>query len=295
MSTSTSGRLQLGQPSRTAGLTAMMRAVDARLPAGVRLADDQFAHLYAAVNPRYRFYAYRPWTARLALRLFDRLFGGFLAEILLRMRHFDTVLSAARANGIRQVLLVGAGYDSTALRHPDLQFFEVDHPATQRAKLAVLRRAGVETGHVRYVPVDLETGTLAEGLAAAGFDPGERSVIGWHGVSFFLQRDAFRRALRDLAALSAPGSRLVFDYMDESVVDGTTRYRSARMAARMVARRGEPYVMGLSRETAVLEAQAAGYRCLEDLRVTDLIDRFGGPAPYCARHDFMGVLTVERP
>ena len=99
MTTSTPGRLQSGKASSTAGLTAMMRAVDARLPEARRLADDRYAHLYASFNPRFKYYVWRPWTARLALGVFDRMFGGFLAEILLRSRHFDTVLAEARAAG----------------------------------------------------------------------------------------------------------------------------------------------------------------------------------------------------
>jgi len=294
MTATTPGRLQSGRASTTAGLTALMRAVDARLPAHRRLADDDHAHHFAAYNPRFKYYAYRPWTARLALRLFDRAFGGFLAEILLRGRHFDAVLADARAAGIDQVLQLGAGYDSAALRHPDLRFIEVDHPATQRTKLAVLAKAGVTASNVTYVPVNLETDPLAEALKRHGFDQGRPTLVGWHGVTFFLQPESFQRALAGIAAICAPSSRLVFDYMDASVIDGTSPYRSARMAARAVARRGEPYTLGMSAASAATAAEAAGFHCLQNLRVTDLIDRFGGERPYCARHDFMGVLTVER-
>jgi len=294
MTTSTPRRLASGRPSSTAGLTALMRAVDARLPAERRLADDRYAHHYAAFNRRFKYYGRNPRTARLSLAVFDRIFGGFLAEILLRSRHFDTVLEQARADGIRQVLLLGAGYDSTPLRHPDLRFVEVDHPATQRAKRAVLQKSGIATPNVTYVPVDLEQERLVQALSDEHLDRGERTLVGWHGVSFFLQQQAFQGALADIAAVCAPGSRLVFDYMDAAVVDGSIPDRSVRAAARLVARRGEPYRLGMDGRRAAQAAQEAGFRCLEHLRVTDLIDRFGGARPYCARKDFMGVLTVER-
>ncbi|MEU7905463.1 SAM-dependent methyltransferase [Actinoplanes sp. NPDC049118] len=294
MTTSTPRRLQSGKASSTAGLTAMMRAVDARLAVDQRLADDRYAHLYAAFNPRFKHYVRSAATAKLSLKLFDRLFGGFLAEILLRSRHFDRVLADARNDGIDQVLLLGAGYDSTPMRHPDLRFVEIDHPATQRAKRAVLAKSGITTDNVTYLPVDLETERLAAVLTPEVFDRGRRTLVGWHGVTFFLEGDAFQHALADIAAICAPGSRLVFDYMDRSVIDGTNEYRSVRTAARLVARRGEPYRLGMDQQSATRAAEAAGFRCLEHLRVTDLIDRFGGARPYCSRKDFMGVLTVER-
>jgi len=295
-STDTGGRLASGRPSRTAGLTVLMRAVDSCLKPDRQLARDSYAHLFAARHPRYKYYSVSPRRARLALGLFDQLFGGFLAEVLLRGRHFDDALQDAHRRGVRQVLLVGAGYETPALRHPDLalRIYEVDHPATQRAKRAVLDAAGLKPEGVRYCPVDLESQRLNAELAKTDFDPTEPCLIGWHGVTFFLGQSAFEQSLADLAEVAAPDSRLVFDYMDPSVVDGTVRYRGARFAARSVARRGEPYRLGLTPATAGRAATAAGFVPVESLRVPDLVSRYGGARPYCRPHDFMGIMTVER-
>lgn len=68
-------------------------------------------------------------------------------------------------------MIYGAGMDARALRLsaelPDLKWFEVDAPATQRVKLAALRRAaagaekkggggGNESSSARYLPWDFE-------------------------------------------------------------------------------------------------------------------------------------------
>ena len=286
-----------GKPSGTAGLNALMRAVDHRLPAARRLADDPYAQLFARRAPRYKYYAASPLTARLALGAFDKVFGGFLAEILLRVRYLDAALAEAYRSGVRQLVLVGAGYDSTALRHrhlSGLRVFEVDHPATQGAKRKVFAAAKVEVPAVTYLPVDLESASLAKVLPGAGFDPGQPALFGWLGVSYYLRRASFDRALADLASLCTPGSRVVWDYLDPSVVDGTTRYRSARFAARVVAKRGEPYVLGLTPARAADAAARAGFRTVESLRVPDLVRRHGGRRPYVAAADFMGLATVQK-
>jgi methyltransferase (TIGR00027 family) len=291
------GRLASGKPSRTAEITAQLRASDARLRPRRRLLGDHFARLFVT-NRWYRLLRVSPTISLMGLKLFDRTHGGFTAEIVLRTRHFDDELVACYNRGIDQFVVLGAGYDSSALRHPELAratFFEVDHPSTQQAKVDVLRRRGLSTPNVVYVPVDLERGQrLSDALPAAGFDPTRPCLIGWHGVSFFLSPEAFAASLRSMASLCAPSSRLVFDYMDTSVVDGTTTYRGALRGAENVARAGEKYRNGLSAESAAEAALEAGFQTVESLRVTDLVRRYGGAHPYCRDDDFMGLLTVER-
>ena len=290
-------RLAAGKPSRTAEITAQLRASDAKLRGSRRLLSDHYARFFVT-NRWYRALRFTATSSLFGLKVFDRAYGGFTAEIILRTRHFDDELTAAAARGVDQVLVLGAGYDSSVQRHAELgraTFFEVDHPATQRAKLAVLDARGLRPANAVYVPVDLERGDkLSTALESAGFDVTRPCLIGWHGVSFFLSPEAFAAALAGLAALSAPGSRLVFDYMDESVVDGTTQYRGAKRGAANVAAAGELYRNGLTQQSAERAAQRAGFRAVDHLRVTDLVRRYGGKRPYCRADDFMGLVTVER-
>lgn len=294
MSTPSQTRMSSGLASDTAHLTARLRAADAVMEPERRLLGDRFAHLFVTAPPP----PATPEEALTRLRTLDSAHGGFLAEILLRQRYFEDVLSRAVADGVTQVLLLGAGYDSTALRYPDLEgvrFFEVDHPATQKAKVSILSEAGIATPSVTYVPVDFEAARpLHEELASAGFDTSARCVVGWLGVSFFLRPESFERALGDLALACAPGSTLVYDYMDESVVDGTSPYEGALAMARQVGAGGEPYCNGLTPETAAEAARRAGFRPVEGLRVTDLVRRYGGDDPYCSDDDFMGMVAAER-
>src|SRR4051794_32977531 len=127
MAEPTAKRLGAGQPSATAEINAQMRAADATLRPARRLVNDPYA-VHFVRNPRYRALRLTPGVALFGLRAFDRLFGGMLAEILLRGRYFEQTLVTAIDGGARQVVLVGAGYDTTAQRHPelrDVRFFEV--------------------------------------------------------------------------------------------------------------------------------------------------------------------------
>ena len=105
------------------------------------------------------------WAAspqRRAMRLF----------IAARHRVADEKLAMAIAHGVRQVVILGAGLDTTALRAEDgeVRYFEVDHPATQAWKRQQLAEEGLDVPDaLTFAPVDFERGTLAEGLAAGIF------------------------------------------------------------------------------------------------------------------------------
>lgn len=290
-------RLHAGRASDTAEINAAMRACDARLPDGQRLVGDPYARHFVR-RPLYRVLCGTPLLARWALRGFDLRYPGFLAEILLRARYFDDALRLARSGGIGQVVMLGAGYDATALRQEPgtgQRIFEVDHPSTQRAKLRAL--SGLPRGGARaaaYVPCDLENGSLTPALRAAGFDPGQPCLIGWLGVSYYLRMPSFRATLGEIATACAPGSRLILDYLDEDVVDGTSRHAGARRATRAVARRGEPYTLGLSPASVAGAAEPHGFRLVESIRVPDLVGRYGGRRPWVRGDDFMGVITLRR-
>jgi methyltransferase (TIGR00027 family) len=288
----------LGQiaPSATAEITCAQRAAETLAPAGKRLIEDRYGR-YFLRSRSFRLLCSNRLTAAVTRTVFDRRYPGFMAIVLLRNRWYEEVLASAVADGIDQIVLLGAGYDTTSLRLPlgAAMLFEVDAPPTQRAKREAVARHGLAVPDaVRYVPCDFERDVLPTVLTAHGFDPSRRSLIVWYGVSFFLSEQAVEQTLRDVTELSAPGSRFLFDYLDTSVVDGTTQLRGALRARSAVARRGEAYTYGLSRAGADRVLRRYGFRTVANLSVTDLASRYGGPnRVWCSTDDFFGVITGE--
>jgi methyltransferase (TIGR00027 family) len=128
----------------------------------------------------------------------------------------DEVERCARA-GIDQYLILGAGFDSFALRRADLvgslRVFEVDHPDVQALKRSRIAEASRKPASLPiFVPVDFERVGIREGLAQSGFDPRRRSVVSWMNTLPYLSATAIEATLRDIASLAAAGSRLVLNY-----------------------------------------------------------------------------------
>jgi methyltransferase (TIGR00027 family) len=216
-------------------------------------------------------------------------------HVLLRARYADDVLKTAAGEGIDQVILLGAGFDSTSLRHEGrpLDVYEVDSPPTQRSKRDRLDRHRLEPRHrVVYVPCDLERESPRERLWEAGFPSSRPVVVVWLGVSMYLTVEAFDRALGELGALSAAGSMLVFDYMDPAVVDGTTEHVGARRLARSVARRGEPYTLGLEPNRIEPMLEEHGFTLRDHARTRELAQRYGGA--WARTDEYLGVVTALR-
>jgi methyltransferase (TIGR00027 family) len=283
--------------SSTAEVNAAQRAAEALLPPAERLFDDQYARYFVG-DRRFRALLSSPRVARGALRLLDRWAPGLHAHILLRARYAADAVVAAAEEGIEQVVLLGAGFDSTAFRHeePPLSVYEVDSPPTQAAKLDRLERHELAPRQrVVYVPCDLERDSPYDRLTDSGFDPSRRCVLVWLGVSMYLTREAFDTALGTATDLCVSGSVLVLDYMDAAVIEGTTPYVGARRLARNVARRGEPYLLGFMPQEVDDAAEECGFHVRDHVRTRELAARYGGPqGVWCRTDDYMGVVKATR-
>jgi methyltransferase (TIGR00027 family) len=126
-----------------------------------------------------------------------------------RTLFFDTFISDALDDGLRQVVVLGAGYDSRAWRmaRPGVTFFEVDQPATQGDK-----RTRAPDGGPVYVPADVTDPSLAEKLVHAGHQPQEPTAFTVEGLTIYLTREAAAALLGRLYDLGSTGSRLAVSF-----------------------------------------------------------------------------------
>src|SRR5581483_1800766 len=141
----------------------------------------------------------------------------------------------------------------------------VDHPATQRWKRARLAEAGLaQPASLTFAPTDFERRTLAESLAAAGFDARRPAVFAWLGVVIYLTRAAVMETLRFIGGLPA-GAEVVFDYgVPRSAYPPAQQVEHARRDARMAAM-GEPWITRFAPAEIAAELAALGFDELEDL------------------------------
>jgi methyltransferase (TIGR00027 family) len=256
-------------PSRTAQWVAAARGLGRLLPEAVRIADDPYGLAFSSSS-----------LAGLINRRGDR--GGAIARIpglsmwivymQVRTRLIDDAVRDFVAAGGRQLVVLGAGYDCRALRLPELtgaQVYEIDHPATQGHKRAVLERLGV-TSPARYLAWDFETWPLDDlpgALAEAGHDPAAPTLTIWEGVTMYLTEGAIDASLRAIAAWSAPGSELAMSYFAKSrLTSSSFGVRALRTALR---RLGEPFKFAWNPEELPEYLEARGYALVRNAAIMD--------------------------
>ena len=138
-------------------------------------------------------------------------------QIAVRTRFFDDFFLQATEAGIRQAVILASGLDTRAYRLPwpsGSNVFEIDQPEVIAFKTETLADLSAEpTAQRTTVAVDLR-GDWPAALVDAGFDPRQPTAWSAEGLLVYLPPEAQDRLFDNIAALSAPGSRVATEHMD---------------------------------------------------------------------------------
>jgi methyltransferase (TIGR00027 family) len=190
------------------------------------------------------------------------LSGSGFTNVIMRARYTEDALRDSVARGTRQYVIIGAGFDSFALRRPPFAagvvVFEIDRPTTQglkRRQIAQCEQSVPEFLH--FIAADLATDDLAAALARGTFRSDLPALFSWLGVTMFLTREANLETLRSIASCSAPGSELVFTYLDDRIfLSPSERFLKMSESVRSV---GEPFQSGFDPKRLAGDLRHVGF------------------------------------
>ena len=254
------------EPSRMALMVARQRAAHQLLDHGAIL-DDPFAMKILREGERdlLQFANEHPLAS----------IGRLITAA--RSRIAEDALSKAVEGGVRQVVILGAGLDTFALRNPHaarISIFEVDHPATQAWKRQRLVEARLAPPPwLTFVPVDFEQDDLQQKLSSAGFQRTSAAFFTWLGVVPYLTRDAIDDTLGYIASI--PNSEVVFDYAEppETFTEDVKAYTAARMA--QLEKIKEQWVSRIEPAGVAAILRSHGFDGMEDISFQQVVSRFG--------------------
>ncbi len=145
------------------------------------------------LSPKFKFILKHDPLKKLVIwyALDRRGYHGSLGTIAFRVRFIDDCLKECVDNGIEQLVVLCAGYDTRTYRVPELnvlvRVFEIDHPATQKEKISKVKSIfGSLPDHVSYCPIDFENEKLDTVLFESGYDKNLKTLFIWEGVSCYV-------------------------------------------------------------------------------------------------------------
>jgi methyltransferase (TIGR00027 family) len=206
---------------------------------------------------------------------------GSLGAILCRTRYLDDVLKRSLAQGLDQVVILGAGFDSRAYRIAGMdrvRVFEVDLPGARELKQRrVAQVLGAVPAHVTLVGTDLDTHCLDAVLRSAGFQTGKRTLFIWEGVTQYITAEAVSSTLECVAHVSGVGSAIVFTYVRRDLVDGSERTEWVEPFLTFAERVGSPWMCGLDPDTIEQYLSDHGLQLVSDVGAADYQDLYLKP------------------
>lgn len=239
-----------GKPSRTAFMTAVQRGYHHAAALEPKILRDDLALAIAGIETLEAAKAFidnmiDTFAALSDLETAKTFMGRIDGAVCMRSRVVEEKLAVARARGVKQLVILGAGLDTTAYRRLDLteglQVFEVDHPSTQLWKRERLKEAEIDIpDNVNFVAFDFENQTLAEALKLGGVSQDKMTFFTWLGVHMYLTDEAVRSTLGVMGAYPS-GSEMVMDFISPSyVLAGGIAENSVDYLQDVVTKMGEP-------------------------------------------------------
>ncbi len=245
-------------PSNTAGIVARNIAVVAAMEKTAHLINPETARLNAELingfsgdSSRFFEMAGKTWFQTF-FRIYERLtIRGLALHQALRKLQIERCIRAAMDENFQQVIVLGGGLDTLALRlhreFPEINFLEIDHPATQKLKRETIEKQCLSGENLNFLAVDLTRETLEETLRTCpNFVRNTKTVYVCEGVLMYLEDAEVILLFESIRRQSSSAQRFVFTFM-ETNVHGETDFRQSTFLVRLWLKwKQEPFKWGLA-------------------------------------------------
>jgi methyltransferase (TIGR00027 family) len=197
-------------PSRTAMATAGLRLMHLMLDTPPWVLEDRVAEKLLSASALEKIKAANAYYQTAEMR-------ALRAHVVLRSRFAeDRLAMAVQQRDVGQYIVLGAGFDSFALRQPtwahSLQIFEVDQPASQNLKRTRISEGGLTLPeNIHFISIDFEQEALGDGLKRCAVKWDQPTFFSWLGVTMYLNGAAIEAVLQTVASFPV-GSEIVFTF-----------------------------------------------------------------------------------
>ncbi len=203
---------------------------------------------------------------------------GIYLHFVCRKRCIEEYVCTAIDQGAEQVVIIGAGFDVLSLliskKYPDVRVIEIDHPATQAWKKAIISQVFPDE-KIHFIDLDLTKTTLQERLLASPeYSESRKTVFVAEGLTMYLGEKDVYEMLQFVKNHSAQKSPFIFTYMEESQ-PGQFQFQNATMWTDLWLKlKGERFTWGATEPNLTKLLENAGFVLREHSTTANRREKF---------------------
>jgi len=178
---------------------------------------------------------------------------GIYQYVIARTKYIDQVFTESFKNGFEQVVILGAGFDSRAIRllneDDEVIVYEVDIHTLIKAKIKQYKKRKIQLPvNDILIPVDFEKENIKAKLMQYGFNKNKLTLFILEGLIMYLSAKAVNETFNIIAEYASKGSLMVFDYVHASVLRNENKYYGEDDIYRRVKKDNEQWLSGIEEE-----------------------------------------------
>jgi len=175
---------------------------------------------------------------------------GIYQYVIARTKYLDNVFIESIKKGIDQVVILGAGFDSRAIRLLDekdrVKVYEIDIHTTINAKLKQYKKRQIKLpNNDILIPVDFEKENIRTKLNEYGFNKDKKTLFVLEGLIMYLSEHTVKDTFSFITDYSSQGSIIVFDYVHASVLRLENKYYGENAIYNRVKKDNEQWIFGI--------------------------------------------------
>lgn len=215
--------MKADKTSRTAQYMALFRALESRLNKKDRLFSDPYAIHFLDTKLRFatRLSKY-PAIRKYVENTIQKKVPGAFSSGIARTKYIDELLHKAILSGVKQVIILGAGFDTRALRLDflkDVSVIEIDHPNTSNFKRRIYKnRLGKVPENIDFLQIDFNKQDLDQLAAQHNIDFSKPTAVIWEGVTNYLTETAINKTFAFISKF-AKNSHAIFTYVHQDILE----------------------------------------------------------------------------
>lgn len=270
--------MKAAKTSRTAQYMAFFRALETKRNANERLFSDPYAIHFIDFKLRLAVRLSQfPFFRKYINGIINKKIPGALSSGIARTKYIDSLLENSISEGVKQVIILGAGFDTRAVRLDSLKsipVIEIDHPNTSNFKAEIYKkRIGKIPENVTFLQIDFNKEDLNQLALKHNLDFSKPTTIIWEGVTNYLTEEAVKSTFSFISKF-ANKSQIIFTYVHKDILQNPDAFLGGEKLLEDLKNIEEHWTFGLLPDEVPSFLNLFGIKLLEDLGADEYRNRF---------------------